>query len=98
MNPSGGRWRCASCELFVSIQNLELCGVTSHILKEFHNTATSDRDRIEFTSDGTYTLLKEKIPRGKKRHHAEDEIHPNVPIKNGDYSHHIDDNVVEIID
>jgi hypothetical protein len=64
---SGTRWRCASCEKFVSLKNLEICNLTLRVLKEFETLITSDRDRVEFTADGKYHLLPEREARSKKR-------------------------------
>jgi hypothetical protein len=52
--------------MFVSIQNLEICGLTAHLLKEFDSSATKERDRIEFRADGTYKLLEQQVSRHKK--------------------------------
>ena len=64
---SYNRWRCASCENFVSLQSLQICGLTSHLLKEFQGSATSERGRVEFSSDGRYKLLEQQVSRHKKR-------------------------------
>ncbi len=64
---SYNRWRCASCENFVSLQSLQICGLTSHLLEEFKSSATSERDRVEFSSDGRYQLLVQQVSRHKKR-------------------------------
>lgn len=70
---SGSRWRCASCEDFVSLQNLEFCGLTGSLLKEFKGQATVDRDRVEFSADGRYRLLVER-----KRRHAGQKREPDA--------------------
>jgi len=57
---SGSRWRCASCEDFVSLQSLEYCGLTASLLEEFKDQATVDRDRVEFCASGSYRLLDER--------------------------------------
>ena len=64
---SGNRWRCASCESFLSLKSLECCGLTSQLLHEFASTVSTDRDRIELCSDRSYILLKPRMPRSKKR-------------------------------
>jgi hypothetical protein len=65
---SGSRWRCAACENFVSLQDLEYCGLTAYIIKEFEKVLTEERDRIEFSEDGRYKLLEARPLRyGKKR-------------------------------
>jgi hypothetical protein len=56
---SGGRWRCASCETFVSLYDLQYCGFTADILRELRDVATSSRHRVQLRDDGTYTLLEE---------------------------------------
>lgn len=53
--------------MFVSLQNLQICGLTSYLLKEFKSSATMERDRIEFGSDGRYKLLEQQVSRHKKR-------------------------------
>lgn len=63
---SGSRWRCPSCETFVSLQNLEYCALTARLLQEFDASLSADRDRIEFTSSGTYKLLEEQVARSVK--------------------------------
>lgn len=63
---SGSRWRCASCENFVSLQNLEVCELTSHLLREFASKA-SVRDRVELCADRSYKLLQARQPRSRKR-------------------------------
>ena len=68
---SGNRWRCASCESFVSLRNLERCGLTSHVLREFASTVSIERDRVE-VSDRSYKLLKIRGQRGMKRLRSED--------------------------
>lgn len=64
---SGSRWRCPSCELFVSVASLELCELTAHILKEFENAASTEKDRVEYCSDGTYKLLEQRINQRKRK-------------------------------
>lgn len=54
---SGGRWRCASCENFLSYQELQLCGLTRSALKKFAGEVSSQRHRVEFRADRTYHLL-----------------------------------------
>lgn len=53
--------------MFVSLQNLQICGLTSYLLKEFESSASMERDRIEFGSDGRYKLLEQQVSRHKKR-------------------------------
>lgn len=63
---SGSRWRCPSCELFVSLQNLEFCALTARLLKEFESSLSADRDRIEFSSSGSYKLLESQVAHNAK--------------------------------
>jgi hypothetical protein len=63
---TGSRWRCASCESFVSVESLEVCCLTAHLLLEFKDIASADRDRIEFCSDGSYKLLEPRKVRKKR--------------------------------
>ena len=56
----------------MSLQNLEICGLTAHLLGEFKRVASSQRDRVEVCSDGSYMLLEERKVRGKKRPIAND--------------------------
>ena len=66
---SGGRWRCASCERYLSHQDLQLCGLTAAALERFKNEASTTRDRVEFRSDKTFILLPTNKVRynGRKR-------------------------------
>ena len=65
---SGSRWRCRACEAFLSWRELEYCGYTAKLLKEFADRASPKHDRIEISSDGQYRLLDERQSRtGKKR-------------------------------
>jgi len=65
----GSRWRCASCERFIAWRDLQFCGLTDDLLKEFKGEASPQRDRIQFNSDRSYRLLEEAKKRynGKKR-------------------------------
>jgi hypothetical protein len=76
---SGSRWRCASCETFVSVDSLEVCGLTSRLLDEFKTEASPERDRIEFRSDGTYSLLPEKTPQYAVRRRSEPDEATSMP-------------------
>jgi hypothetical protein len=65
---SGGRWRCASCEKFLSYQDLQLCGLTEAALQRFGKEASSTRDRVEFRGkDKTFHLLEENRRRYSKK-------------------------------
>ena len=68
---SGSRFRCASCEEFVSLQNLEICGLTTHLLQEFEKVASPERDRVQVCADGSYVLLEERKVRGTKRQNCD---------------------------
>ena len=61
---SGQRWKCAACEDYLSIQNLEYCALTKAALTRFEGQVSSERDRVEFRSDESYKLL----PPTKVRH------------------------------
>ena len=50
----------------MSVQSLQICGLTSHLLEEFKGSATSERDRVEFCSNGRYKLLEQQMSRHKK--------------------------------
>jgi hypothetical protein len=63
---SGTRWRCACCESFVSIYNLEYCSFTKYLIDEFRTKVTWNRDRVEFCSDGTSQLLEPQKTRRQK--------------------------------
>lgn len=69
---SGSRWRCASCESFVSVKDLEHCGLTASLLDEFATEVSSARDRIELSSDKSYRLLGEKKQRYKVKSSKKD--------------------------
>ena len=57
----GGRWRCASCEIFVSPLELEYCGLTKAALDRFGEEVTATRGDVEFNGkDKTYRLLPEQ--------------------------------------
>ena len=80
---NGGRWRCVVCENFLSYQDLELCAVTADLLVEFRNDLTpTARDRVEYCSDGSYTLLGYRKQRyGKKRSSGPDVTDSNPAAK-----------------
>ncbi len=71
----GSRWKCASCENYVSWRSLQYCGLTAALLQEFQGQASVVRDRIEFRADGRYRLLEEsKTRNNKKRPSAEENV------------------------
>jgi len=57
---SGQRWRCPACEKFVSLQQLQHCGLTAALTTEFRDKAAAKHDRVEFRSDRSYCLLDER--------------------------------------
>lgn len=60
------------CERFLKFKDLQVCGLTSDLAKEFKDVATSQRDRVELCSDETYRLLQETRKRyGSKRQASE---------------------------
>lgn len=71
---SGGRWRCASCEKFLSWRSLRYCGLTAVLLKEFEGLSSVVRDRVEFRADGKYRLLDETKARYNKKRKVASEI------------------------
>ena len=63
--PSGQRWRCRVCEKFVSPSDLQICSLTAALVEEFKDKGHADR--VEFYSDGTYTLLDEPTRKYQNR-------------------------------
>jgi hypothetical protein len=63
---SGNRWRCLVCENFIPLPELELCGLTQSILKQYADQASSTLSRIEFRSNGTHQLLNESNNRKRR--------------------------------
>jgi hypothetical protein len=63
---SGNRWRCLVCEKFIPIPELELCGLTLSLLKQYANQATPTLSRVEFRSNGTHQLLNESNNRKRR--------------------------------
>jgi hypothetical protein len=52
---SGGRWRCPSCELFVSVRDLVHCGLFQAILDDVGDQIVAGvRDSVLVKSDGTW--------------------------------------------
>jgi hypothetical protein len=56
---SGTRWRCLCCEQFVSVQDLQVCGLTDDILTEFKGKTNDQCNKVEFCSNGSYSLFDE---------------------------------------
>ena len=63
----GIRWRCGCCERFVSLSDLQFCGLTADLLREFKDSASTERDRVEFNASGDYRLLDERKRRYQNR-------------------------------
>jgi hypothetical protein len=58
---SGTRWECPVCNLeLVSVYDLQYCGLTKHMLRQFEGDASTLRDQIRLFSNGTWVLLPEK--------------------------------------
>jgi hypothetical protein len=76
---SGGRWRCACCEIFISHQELQLCGLTQEALTKFAGKVSSTRSRVEFRADKSLHLLPEKELRSTNQRRQ-----PAVQKSNGD--------------
>lgn len=53
---SGGRWRCAVCEDFLSVHDLVRCGLFEAMLDEHREEVSGARDKVSFQSDGTFYL------------------------------------------
>lgn len=53
---SGGRWRCAVCEDFVSVRDLVRCGLFEAMLKDHREAVSGARDKVSFKPDGTWSL------------------------------------------
>ena len=64
---TGGRWRCPCCELFISHQELQLCGLTEASLVKFADKASSTRHRVLFRADKSFELLPEQELKYAKR-------------------------------
>ncbi|GKY98427.1 hypothetical protein MPSEU_000800200 [Mayamaea pseudoterrestris] len=71
------RWRCAICENFIAVEDLQLCKLTRDMLSEFKDIATTSRDRVEFRLDGTYELLPERRIKSRKKALTDDAIVSN---------------------
>lgn len=68
VNASGGRWRCIVCEKFLSIYDLELCGLAEDLIREFRDKLIpSTRDGIEFSSNKSCRLLEERKDKSNKK-------------------------------
>lgn len=67
---TGQRWRCLVCENYISYDDLQLCGFTEGLIHEFRkDLVPTERDRVEFCSNGSYKLLGARKQRytGRKR-------------------------------
>jgi len=63
--PSGHRWRCACCELFVNASNLVVCGLFERMLQQHKEAAERGQDKIQFKGDGSWGLLEENKKRAE---------------------------------
>ena len=63
---TGNRWRCAVCESFISVSNLQICTFTQHLIQEFRSKVAWNRDRVQLCSDGSYELLETRKIRRQK--------------------------------
>lgn len=77
----------------MSLQNLEICGLTTHLLAEFKKVASPERDRVQVCADGSYVLLEERKVRGVKRQNC-DFGSASAPAKSQKNS---EDHVIEIL-
>jgi hypothetical protein len=65
---SGQRWRCLVCEEHISYYDLQLDRLVEKLLHEYRNELVpTERDRIEFSADGSTKLLEQKRKERKKR-------------------------------
>jgi hypothetical protein len=55
-------------------QDLQFCGFTADLLKEYKLVATPQRDRVELHADRTYCLLEEKTRRYGVKRQASDAV------------------------
>ncbi|KAL7559684.1 hypothetical protein ACA910_002392 [Epithemia clementina (nom. ined.)] len=65
--PSGQRWRCRGCEMFLSPFDLEVCGLTASLIKDHQKKNDAKIDRVEFLSNGTCVLMPERKPKYSQR-------------------------------
>jgi len=56
--PSGQRWKCPHCELFLSYVDLEHCALTEQASKRFGNQITNLQHMVEYREDKTMALCK----------------------------------------
>lgn len=63
---SGNRWRCAVCESFISVSNLQICKFTERLIDDFRSDVSWNRDRVQLCSDGSYELLEPRKIRRQK--------------------------------
>ena len=68
-NATGTRWECPVCSQTTSVYDLQHCALTKHILNQYKDQASAQRDRVEFFSDGQWKLLAEEtnMPKGTKK-------------------------------
>lgn len=60
---TGTRFECPVCRNILSCRDLQLCGLTQTLLKEYKGELRAHRDRIQFFSNGTWKLLGESRKR-----------------------------------
>ena len=56
---SGTRWRCGVCEDFVAPKDLIIDGLVLKMLEKYSDQVSGSRDKIQFSSDGTWKLMDE---------------------------------------
>jgi hypothetical protein len=60
----------------VSLQSLEICGLTKDLLQEFQKIVSPmTHDRVQINSDGSYMLLAERKERKRKRANGKEPEH-----------------------
>ena len=69
---SGGRWRCAVCEEFVSLQDLILDGMVVKMLEKHGRQVSGSRDKISFCRDGSWFMRDENKLRYQKKRPSQD--------------------------
>ncbi len=73
---SGGRWRCAVCENFVSLQNCIIDGYQQSILQTYSDQLSSIRDKVQIFSNGTHALMEENRLRYNKKQNNTNDANP----------------------
>lgn len=70
----GGRWRCGVCENFVAAEELIFDGMMAEMLNTYGHLVDGSRDKIQFSSDGEWTLMNENRIRHRKKRSAEESV------------------------